>query len=151
MAYTITLSNGNLLTTVADDTVDNTTSIGLVGRSYIGYGTIIAENLVHMLENFADSNPPNAPLIGECWFNNSSGILMVYNGATWQTAGTGYSLPVYSTAQLPVLDSSSAGALAFASDACNAGEATGHGTGTLVYLNSNGTWLAPWSGSAPTT
>jgi hypothetical protein len=151
MAYTITLTNGNLLTTVVDDTVDTTTSITLVGRSYIGYGTIIAENLVHMLENFANANPPNGPLVGECWFNTTSGILMVWNGTVWQPAGTGYSLPTFSTATLPVLTGASAGALAFASDARNAGEAAGHGTGCLVYLNSNGTWLAPWSGSAPST
>lgn len=84
MPYTITLTNGALLTTVADDSVDTTTSIGLVGRSYLGYGQIIANDLVHMLENFSNSSPPKSPLVGQFWYDNSQGFLNLWNGLAWQ-------------------------------------------------------------------
>ena len=54
MAYTITLSNGTLLTTIQDGTVNQTsTSLALIGKNYAGYGTFLNSDLVHMLENFA--------------------------------------------------------------------------------------------------
>ena len=83
MPYSITLSNGSLLTTIADDTLDNSTSLTLLGRNYIGYGSIVAENFVHQLENFASTTPPSSPLTGQLWYNTSLSTLELWNGTSW--------------------------------------------------------------------
>ena len=44
MAYTINKSDGTVLTTVADATLDETTNLGLIGQGYSGYGEIQNEN-----------------------------------------------------------------------------------------------------------
>ena len=53
MAYDVTKTDGTRLTILADRTVDTTTPIKLLGKNYAGYGEIMAENLVQMLEHFA--------------------------------------------------------------------------------------------------
>ena len=95
MAYTITLSNGTLLTTIQDGTVNQTsTSLALIGKNYAGYGTFLNSDLVHMLENFAsvstsggDSSAIPNPLTGQLWWD-LAGNLKVYTGSTWRTMGT---------------------------------------------------------------
>ncbi len=87
MPYTITLTNGTFLTTIADATVDNTTSLTLIGRNFAGYGGYIAEDLVHMLENAANTTPPSAPLKGQLWFNANTLAMQVWNGTTWVNVG----------------------------------------------------------------
>ena len=53
MAYTIVKSDGNILTTISDGTINTTsTSLGLPGRNYAGYGEALDTNFVHVLENF---------------------------------------------------------------------------------------------------
>ena len=57
---------------VADNTKNTrSTSLTLIGRNYPGYGQAIAEDLVHLLENFASSTPPNNPIEGQLWFDTS--------------------------------------------------------------------------------
>ena len=82
MAYDVTKSDGTRLTIVSDRTIDNTTSIGLVGKNYSGYGEIMAENLVHMLEHFSNIEAPDNPVIGQLWWKSDTEILYVYTGAT---------------------------------------------------------------------
>lgn len=78
MAYTIVKSNGTVLTTIPDGTINTTsTSIGLPGRNYAGYGQTLDTNFVHQLENFADNNPPANPLAGQLWFDTNSNSLKV--------------------------------------------------------------------------
>lgn len=92
MAYTIVKSNGTVLTTVPDGTINTTsTSIGLPGRNYAGYGQTLDTNFVHQLENFADSTPPANPLTGQLWYDTNSSSLKVCptdgetNAAAWLT------------------------------------------------------------------
>lgn len=88
MAYTINLTNGTILTTVADGTVNSTSSsLTLIGKNYAGYGDFLNENFVHMIENFADSSAPTTPLIGQLWWD-SAGNLKVYTGSLWRTIST---------------------------------------------------------------
>jgi hypothetical protein len=95
MAYTITLSNGTLLTTIQDGTVNQTsTSLALIGKNYAGYGTFLNSDLVHILENFAsvstgggDSSAIPNPLTGQLWWD-LAGNLKVYTGSTWRTMST---------------------------------------------------------------
>lgn len=78
MAYTIVKSDGTVLTTIADGTINTTsTSLGLPGRNYAGYGQSLDTNFVHMIENFADNAPPSNPLRGQLWFNTNNSTLYV--------------------------------------------------------------------------
>lgn len=78
MAYTIYKSNGTLLCTIPDGTLNNSnTSLGLPGRNYAGYGQYLDTNFVHMTENFADNNPPVNPLKGQLWYDTNNNQLKV--------------------------------------------------------------------------
>ena len=47
MAFNIKLTDGSSLTTVEDGTIDDTTcSLTLIGKNYVGYGTLYNENIV---------------------------------------------------------------------------------------------------------
>jgi len=90
MAYTILKSDGTVLTTIADGTINTTsTSLGLPGKNYAGYGQPMDTNMVHQLESYANTSPPANPLRGQLWYNVSNGILYVCptdgetNGSNW--------------------------------------------------------------------
>ena len=88
MAYEVNKSDGEVLVNLVDGEVDNTsTSLNLLGKNYLGYGELIAENFVHMLENFASSTPPgDEALTGQLWFNTGENRLAVRDGDTnWKT------------------------------------------------------------------
>lgn len=88
MAYTINLTNGTILTTVADGTVNGTaSSLVLIGKNYAGYGDFLNENFVHLIENFASTAAPTTPLSGQLWWD-SAGNLKVYTGSIWKTMST---------------------------------------------------------------
>jgi hypothetical protein len=78
MAYTILNTNGTVLTTIQDGTINTTsTSLGLPGRNYAGYGQTIDTNFVQMLENFAANTPPPNPIQGQLWFNTNNNTMYV--------------------------------------------------------------------------
>jgi hypothetical protein len=78
MAYTIVKSDGTVLTTIADGTINTTsTSLGLPGRNYAGYGQSLDTNFVHQLENFANTVPPSNPLRGQLWYNINANTLCI--------------------------------------------------------------------------
>lgn len=78
MAYTIVKSDGTVLTTIADGTINTTsTSLGLPGRNYAGYGQALDTNFVHTVENFADTVPPANPLRGQLWYNTNNSTIYV--------------------------------------------------------------------------
>ena len=52
MAYTINKTDGTVVATITDGTVNNSTSLTLFGKSYSGFGEALNENLVKLLENF---------------------------------------------------------------------------------------------------
>ena len=60
MAFTINKTDGTVLATISDGTVDNTTELALIGKNYAGYGELLNENQVKLLENFANTEA-NAP------------------------------------------------------------------------------------------
>lgn len=88
MAYTINKYNGTELIVLDDGTLDTTTSLGLVGRNYVGYGETQNENFVFLLENFSNDNPPTRPLKGQIWYNSKKGLAHVYNGTGWDVIGS---------------------------------------------------------------
>ena len=95
MSYTIdhTDKNNYGSITVADQTVNQETSLGFVGKNYTGYAKVLAENFLHLLENFANSTPPTSPVIGQLWYdtnsiaNPSQPQLKVWDGTNWVPAG----------------------------------------------------------------
>jgi hypothetical protein len=85
MAYTINLTNGTVLTTIADGTVNDTsTSLTLIGKNYSGYGTYLNDNLVHVLENSSNDTAPATPLTGQLWWD-TAGNLKVYTGSGFKS------------------------------------------------------------------
>ena len=87
MPYILYKTNGNTLVTVNDGSVDDSTSLIFVGKNYSGYGQVQNENFLYLLENFANSNAPSTPIIGQTWFNTTPGSqnLNVYNGSKFKT------------------------------------------------------------------
>jgi len=87
MAYTINKFNGEELLVLEDGTIDTSTSLGLVGRNYVGYGETQNENYVFLLENFANTAPPSRALLGQLWFDSSNKVINTYNGTEWYPVG----------------------------------------------------------------
>ena len=84
MAYNITQTNGTALISggLADGTIDNTTtSLTLVGKNYPGYGTFLNQNVVRIVENFANGSSPTGPLPGQLWWDTSAKLIKI-NTAT---------------------------------------------------------------------
>jgi hypothetical protein len=90
MAYTLKFSDPSKITSVivpdmppGINTVD--TTLSLVGTGYPNYGTKIAENFLHLLENFASSLPPANPIEGQLWYDTSdvnNKILRIMDGTS---------------------------------------------------------------------
>ena len=78
MAYTIVKSNGQVLTTIPDGTINtSSTSLALPGRNYAGYGQYLDTNMVWLTQNFANTSPPANPLQGQLWYNTNANTLYV--------------------------------------------------------------------------
>jgi len=79
MPYKLTKTNGITLTTVQDASIDITTNLSFVGKNYSGYGKIVDQNFVYLLENFANTTPPSKPIQGQLWFDSKRKILNFSN------------------------------------------------------------------------
>ena len=84
MPYIIKKTNGTTLTTIDDAALDTTTDLSLVGKNYSGYGQVVNQNFVKLLENFSSSSQPANPIQGQLWFNNSTKALNVYDGTAYK-------------------------------------------------------------------
>jgi hypothetical protein len=90
MTYSIYKSNGTLLLTLADQTADTSvTPLTLVGRGLLNFGKFEAENFVHLLENFAAGGAPAHPMVGQFWWDTTTGKMKVWNGTVWLRSLTG--------------------------------------------------------------
>jgi hypothetical protein len=85
MAYTINLTDGTLFATIADGTINTSSSMVLVGKNYAGYGEFLDTNFVHLLENSSNTIAPGAPLEGQLWWDSGNSLMKVYNGINWKT------------------------------------------------------------------
>ncbi len=87
VSYTDSVNKGVIV--VEDGTLNTETSLSLPGRSNTGYGQAVAENFLHLLENFANTTPPARPVEGQLWYDNTDGVdqLKIYDGTTWSAAG----------------------------------------------------------------
>ena len=85
MAYTINLTDGQIFATIADGTINTSSSMTLIGKNYAGYGEFLDENFIHLLENSSNTTAPAAPLTGQLWWDKTNNLLKVYNGSTFKT------------------------------------------------------------------
>jgi hypothetical protein len=93
MPYSIARSTS---TAVAINLPDNNvnesdTSLSLIGRNYPSYVPKLAENFLHLLENFSSPDSPNNPIPGQLWYNYdpansnlSANKLSVFDGLQWR-------------------------------------------------------------------
>ena len=97
MPYILYKSNGQKLTTVTDGSIDKiTTDLTFVGKNYAGYGETLNQNLVKLLENFANTTQPAQPVIGQLWYDSANKKITIYNGTRFKAVtnfDTGTSLP----------------------------------------------------------
>jgi hypothetical protein len=88
MSYTITKTDGTILTELVDGTTDQIhSSLTLVAKSASSYGSALNENFVHLLENFANTIQPRTPIVGQLWFDTTQNRLKVYDGVNFKVSG----------------------------------------------------------------
>lgn len=91
MAYEVNYTNSTKdAITVNDGELEtSSTSLVLVGKNYARYGEFIAEDLLHLLENFANGSRPDNGIEGQIWYDTTSNAktLRFHTGAT-ATDGT---------------------------------------------------------------
>ena len=68
MAYVINLTDGTTFATIADGTVNTSSSMILVGKNYAGYGEFLDENFIHLLENTSLNNSITNPMLEKSFF-----------------------------------------------------------------------------------
>jgi microcystin-dependent protein len=74
--------------TVFDNTSNTDTSLTFPGRNVTGYGQIIGENFLALLENFASPIQPVNPTEGQIWYNSDPAVssLLIWDGSSWKSA-----------------------------------------------------------------
>lgn len=88
MTYIITNADGSVLTKIAPQTVDNTTSLTLSGYGSTNYGQTLNQNFLYLLQNFACAYAPENPINGQIWYNTLNQYLQVYTPNGWLTIAT---------------------------------------------------------------
>ncbi len=91
MPYTVNKTNSSATPnayTVEDKVINTQTDLSLVGKGYAGYGEAIAENFLHLLENFSNTSEPTKPMEGQLWWDSTNGRLKVHNGSSFVPAGS---------------------------------------------------------------
>jgi len=90
MAYTVDYTDTNKAAIIVNDgTVDTTTDLRLVGKNYSRYGEVIAEDFLHLLENFAGGSAPSRPSEGQLWYDSTNNVLNYFddtqsNSGNWK-------------------------------------------------------------------
>jgi len=108
MPYIVNFTDSDNKTpiTVFDNTSSTDTSLIFPGRNVTGYGQIIAENFLHLLENFASATEPVNPTEGQLWYDSENGILMIWDNTNWKSASN-----IQKSASAPSVETSKVGEL----------------------------------------
>jgi hypothetical protein len=89
MAYKINNTFGTLLVTLADGTIDTTTTdLTLIGKGYAGFGEKLNENVVKLLENFNNTSAPANKITGQLWYDQTNKQINIYTGTKWKPVGS---------------------------------------------------------------
>jgi hypothetical protein len=90
MPYTIDYSQSTKTAIVVNDgTIDTSTSIGLIGKNYTRFGEILNENMLHIMENFANASAPSNPTEGMLWYDTANSQLKIYDNGVWSVILSG--------------------------------------------------------------
>ena len=90
MAYTVNKTDSSASPnayTVQDGVLNTQTDLSFIGKGYAGYGESIAENFLHLLENFSNSTEPTKPITGQLYYDSTNSRLKVFNGSAFVPAG----------------------------------------------------------------
>lgn len=93
MPYQIKKSNGDLLVTIPDGVeYDQIISILLMGRSISNFAESLQNNILHIMENFANATSPDHPVEGQLWYDTQQNKIKVYTRIStvsfeWRTIG----------------------------------------------------------------
>ena len=95
--WPLTVNDGNIIA--------NATSLKLLGRGVPNYGEFIAENFIHLLENFSGLQPPDNPISGQLWYdtdpqNPGTGTLKIFNGVNFSPVSNASNSSDYDTSEL---------------------------------------------------
>jgi hypothetical protein len=83
MPYILNKTNGQQIAVVQDGSINSTTAdLTFVGKNYSGYGQVVNENFLQLLENFASPTGPSKPVIGELWYDTANKKLNVNTNGT---------------------------------------------------------------------
>jgi len=84
MTFNIRKSNQDLLVSIPDGKNDTArSSLILFGRNFASWGTAINEDMVHIMEHFANQTPPLNPLRGQLWYDTINKEMKVYEDGVW--------------------------------------------------------------------
>ena len=100
MSYTVNKSNSSASPnqyTVQDGVVNTQTDLSFIGKGYAGYGEVIAENFLHLMENFANTTAPTKPVQGQLWYDSATSRLKVYSGTVFVPSGGNVPVPINGT------------------------------------------------------
>ena len=87
MSYRINRTDGELLVDLTDGIIDTTTTnLTLIGKNYQGFGELVNENFIKLLENFASTSQPTAPMTGQLWYDKQDQRLKIFNGTVFRSA-----------------------------------------------------------------
>ena len=88
MAYEINNTFGTKLVSLADGTLDtSTTDLALFGKGYAGFGERLNENFLKLLENFTNTSAPSNKIQGQLWYDKTNNQMNVYTGTKWKPVG----------------------------------------------------------------
>jgi len=89
MPYNLRNFDGRAFTTIADGVVDQqvSSSLNLVGKDVVSYGTFQNDNFLWLLENFAGKIEPVNKIQGQIWFDKNDNVMRpkIYDGDRWKT------------------------------------------------------------------
>jgi microcystin-dependent protein len=87
MSYLLDKTNNSSSKIVVEDgTIDNTsTALTMIGKAYAGWGEVVNENFLALLENFASTSSPRNAITGQLWYDTSTARLKYFDGVTYNT------------------------------------------------------------------
>ena len=84
MTFNIRKTDSTLLASLEPGTSNSSrSSLILFGKNFANYGTALNENMVHLMEHFANQTPPPNPLLGQLWYDTINKEMKVYQDNQW--------------------------------------------------------------------
>jgi hypothetical protein len=85
MSTIINKTDGNIAASITDGTVNQDTSLDLVGHGYYAYGQVVNTDLVNLMENFSNVTSPRNPISGQLWHDRITKQLKVFDGSVFRS------------------------------------------------------------------